>query len=92
MSPTPQLRRPPPAATTSPDLASPATASPRTRAARLIEVLRQSAPDPHASLLRLSLRTGIAVDALERPEGLSESQVDAIATSVRDLLGREVAV
>lgn len=59
------------------------------RAARLLEFLRRYAPDPHVTLLRLSLRTGIPLDQLDRPEELNESQVEKLADSVRDMIGQE---
>jgi predicted regulator of Ras-like GTPase activity (Roadblock/LC7/MglB family) len=64
-------------------------AVPRPRAVRLLEFFHRYAPDPHAATLRLSLRTGIGLEQLERPEGLSEDQVEALASAVRDILGQE---
>lgn len=61
----------------------------RPRAVRLLDFFRRYAPDPHAALLRLSLRTGIPVDLLEAPDALDDAQVDAIADSIRDILGQE---
>ncbi len=61
----------------------------RPRATRLLDFFRRYAPDPHAALLRLSLRTGIPVDLLEAPDALDDAQVDAIADSIRDILGQE---
>lgn len=71
---------------------APATEAPapeRPRAVRLLEFFRRYAPDPHASMLRLSLRTGISLEALERPEQLDDGQVEAVAASVSDILGQE---
>ena len=62
---------------------------PRPRGARLLDFFRRYAPDPHASFLRLSLRTGIPLEDLEHPERLSDDQVDKLAASVRDILGQE---
>lgn len=61
----------------------------RPRATRLLDFFRRYAPDPHAALLRLSLRTGIPVDLLEAPDALDDAQVDAIADSIRDILGQD---
>lgn len=61
----------------------------RPRAVRLLEFLHRYAPDPHVSMLRLSLRTGIALEKLDRPELLTNEQVEAMAASVRDIIGQE---
>ena len=61
----------------------------RPRAVRLLEFLHRYAPDPHVSLLRLSLRTGIALEKLDRPELLTHEQVESMAASVRDIIGQE---
>ena len=61
----------------------------RPRAVRLLEYLQRYAPDPHVSLLRLSLRTGIALERLDRPELLTNEQVESMAASVRDIIGKE---
>ncbi|MEO1336942.1 MAG: hypothetical protein AAFV29_14945 [Myxococcota bacterium] len=61
----------------------------RPRAALLLEQFQRHAPDPHICLLRLSLRTGITLEKLERPEQLTPDQVDSIAASIRDIVGRD---
>jgi predicted regulator of Ras-like GTPase activity (Roadblock/LC7/MglB family) len=61
----------------------------RPRAVRLLEFYKRYAPDPQAALHRLSLRTGLSIERLERPEDLDEAQVETIATAVRDILGQE---
>ncbi len=63
--------------------------SSRPRSVRLLDFFRRYAPDPHASMLRLSLRTGIPLPQLEHPEALSDEQVESIARSVRDILGQD---
>lgn len=63
--------------------------STRPRSVRLLDFFRRYAPDPHASMLRLSLRTGIPLSQLEQPEALSDEQVESIARSVRDILGQD---
>jgi predicted regulator of Ras-like GTPase activity (Roadblock/LC7/MglB family) len=59
------------------------------RGARLIELLKRRVPDAHAALLRLSLRTGISVEALDHADRLDDSQVELVEASVRDILGHE---
>ncbi|MEM7675293.1 MAG: hypothetical protein AAF449_04725 [Myxococcota bacterium] len=61
----------------------------RSRGVMLLDTLQRHAPDPHICLLRLSLRTGIALEKLDSPEQLTPEQVDAIATAVRDIIGRD---
>ena len=53
------------------------------------EFLEKYAPDPHAALARIALRTGIGLEALKKAEGLTPGQVDVFETSVKDLLGLE---
>lgn len=84
----PLVPPPAPAATATPAPAAPAGAT-RPRAVKLLEFFRRFAPDPHASMLRLSLRTGISLEALDQPEQLNEVQVEAIAASVSDILGQD---
>lgn len=61
----------------------------RPKGVRVLDYLKRYAPDPHAALLRVSLRTGLPMDLLDHPETLSDPQTDAVAASVRDLLGLE---
>lgn len=68
---------------------APARPLARPRATRLLDFFRRYAPDPHAALLRLSLRTGIPVDLLEAPDALEDPQVEALAAAVRDILGQD---
>ncbi len=68
---------------------SPPESPGRPRAVRLLEFLHRYAPDPHVSLLRLSLRTGISLERLDRPELLTNEQVESMAASVRDIIGQE---
>lgn len=63
--------------------------SDKPRAVRLLDFLHRYAPDPHVTMLRLSLRTGISLDALSTPEHLDEAQVENLAASVRDIIGQE---
>jgi predicted regulator of Ras-like GTPase activity (Roadblock/LC7/MglB family) len=59
----------------------------RPRGVRVREFLEKYAPDPHAALARIALRTGIALEALKKSEGLTPGQVEIFETSVKDLLG-----
>lgn len=61
----------------------------RPRGVRVREFLEKYAPDPHAALARIALRTGISLDSLKKAEGLTAGQLDVFETSVRDLLGLE---
>ncbi len=61
----------------------------RPKGVRVIDYLKRYAPDPHAALLRLSLRTGLPMDVLGHPEALNEEQTATVAATVRDLLGLE---
>ncbi len=61
----------------------------RPRAVRVVEFLEKYAPDPHAVLQRVALRTGIGLEVLRRPETLEQGQVQVLEETVRDLLGLE---
>lgn len=57
------------------------------RAVRVIEFLHRYAPDPHAVLARVSLRTKISIDDLARPESLSPIQTEQVEDVAAKLLG-----
>jgi predicted regulator of Ras-like GTPase activity (Roadblock/LC7/MglB family) len=59
----------------------------RPRAVRIREFLEKYAPDPHAALARVALRTGISVELLRKGDGLEVAQLDAFEQSVKDILG-----
>jgi hypothetical protein len=59
----------------------------RPRGVRITEFLERYSPDPHAALHRVALRTGISLQALRKPEALETGQVQALETSVCDILG-----
>lgn len=59
----------------------------RPRGVRIMEFLDRYAPDPHAVLLRVSLRTGIAVEALRSAETLTGEQIARVEESASRLLG-----
>ena len=59
----------------------------RPRGVRVMDFLSRYAPDPHAVLLRASLRSGIAMTDLEKPAGLSNEQVQALERTACDILG-----
>ncbi len=61
----------------------------RPRAIRIIEFLSRYAPDAHAVLKRVSLRSGISLDNLRNPEELPPDQVEVLEGSVKDILGLE---
>ena len=59
----------------------------RPRGVRIIEFLERYAPDPHAVLLRVSLRSGINMEELEAPQGLSPDQVEKLESTTLRILG-----
>lgn len=59
----------------------------RPRAVRIAEFLVRYAPDPHTALQRAALRSGVAVEALRRPETLQPQQVEHFEHAVCDILG-----
>lgn len=59
----------------------------RPRGVRLVDFLQRYAPDPHAVLLRVSLRSGLPMDKLEAPQGLGPAEVQQLEETARDILG-----
>ncbi len=59
---------------------------------RLLEVFQRQAPDPHACLLRLALRTGLPVSTLEQPDDWTEPQLILVSESMQAILGQDLAV
>jgi hypothetical protein len=59
----------------------------RPRGVRIVEFLQKYAPDPHAALRRVSLRTGLELDALRRAEELDADAVALLESAVKDILG-----
>ena len=59
----------------------------RPRGVRIVEFLHRYAPDPHAVLLRISLRTQIAMESLDRPEDLGADEVLKLEASACEILG-----
>ncbi len=59
----------------------------RPRAIRVAEFLDKYAPDPHAALHRLALRTGLGLELLRNPGELTEAQTERFEAAVKDLLG-----
>lgn len=59
----------------------------RPRAARIVDFLDRYAPDPHAVLLRVALRTGIPLESLRAAEGLSVEETGRLEESACRLLG-----
>ncbi len=58
------------------------------RAVRLLELFRRCAQDPYASMVRLSLRTGLSFDELSKPEAMSEQSVETLGAAIREILGK----
>ena len=61
----------------------------RPRSVRILEFLERYAPDPHAVLFRVSLRTGIELEKLQRPDNLDTDKVAMLEQSVKDILRLE---
>lgn len=59
----------------------------RPRGVRILEFLDRYAPDPHAVLLRISLRTGIPVETLQAAESLQTEQIARLEEAACRLLG-----
>jgi predicted regulator of Ras-like GTPase activity (Roadblock/LC7/MglB family) len=59
----------------------------RPRAVRALEFVQRYAPDPHATLMRVALKSGLAMDALQRPETLDDAAADRIEEAALDILG-----
>ncbi len=59
------------------------------RSVRLISFLQRYAPDPHAVLMRVSVRTGISMDLLRNPQTLDDVQVAKVEDAVKGILGLE---
>ncbi len=61
----------------------------RSPAVRALEFVQRYAPDPHATMLRMSLKTGLTMEQLERPDELDDDQRQAIIDATEDILGLE---
>lgn len=59
----------------------------RPKGVRLMEMLRRYAPDPHAVLLRVALRTGIPTESLEAPERLDDEHIAQVEEAAKRILG-----
>lgn len=57
------------------------------RVARLIAYLEAHAPEAHVVKVRLALRAGLTLTALENPEALGPEAMVLIETAVQDILG-----
>ena len=57
------------------------------RPARLLAYLEAHAPEPHVVRLRLALRAGLTLAALDRPESLAPEAIVLVETAVQDILG-----
>ncbi|MEM7049934.1 MAG: hypothetical protein AAF604_09745 [Acidobacteriota bacterium] len=59
----------------------------RPRGVRILEFLQRYAPDPHAVLLRASLRTGLSLDQLQSPADLEAEEVERLEAAATRILG-----
>lgn len=59
----------------------------RPRGVRIVEFLDRYAPDPHAVLMRVALRTGIPLESLQTPEKLDGDQIEKLEDAACRLLG-----
>ncbi len=59
----------------------------RPRGVRLVEFVRRYAPDPHAAILRISVRTGLTTEQLDAAENLQDADIDKIEAAARRILG-----
>lgn len=57
------------------------------RAARIVDFMRRYAPDPHAVLMRIALRTGLSMQQLESPQTLDAEQTKSLEESAKQILG-----
>jgi len=65
----------------------------RPRGVRVMEFLERYAPDPHAIVMRLALRTGISAEDLGQPDAMSAEQVEIVEHAAKQILGlKELAV
>ncbi len=68
-----------------------ATPNEQGRIRSLLAHLEAHAPEPHVVRIRLALRTGIGLIALEHPETLGPEAIVLIETAVEDILGQDRA-
>lgn len=59
----------------------------RPRGTRIMEFLDRYAPDPHAVILRVSLRSGITIDELKSPSSLNVEQIRRLEETACKILG-----
>ncbi len=59
----------------------------RPRGVRVMEFLNRYAPDPHAVLLRVSLRTRLSMDELNEPQKLTDEQIALVEQTACGILG-----
>lgn len=59
----------------------------RPRGERVLDYLMRYAPDAHAVMQRVSLRTRIPLGKLEHSEGLTDAECDTLERAVKDILG-----
>ncbi len=59
----------------------------RPRAVRALEFVQRYAPDPHATLMRVALKSGLSMELLGRPEQLDDAATDRVEDAAKDILG-----
>ncbi|MFO0559352.1 MAG: hypothetical protein U0269_15155 [Polyangiales bacterium] len=59
----------------------------RPRAVRILEFLDRYAPDPHAVIMRVSLRSGLTLDQLKSPTTLSAADTQKLEETACRILG-----
>jgi predicted regulator of Ras-like GTPase activity (Roadblock/LC7/MglB family) len=59
----------------------------RPRSAKIIEFLERYAPEPHAIVMRVALRSGIPVERLREPGSLDATEVESLEQVACQLLG-----
>lgn len=59
----------------------------RPRGVRVMEFLQRYAPDPHAVLLRISLRTRLPMKSLQHPQDLAGNEVEQLEAAACEILG-----
>jgi len=61
----------------------------RPRAVRVLQFVRRYAPDPHAALMRVALKSGLEMERLQHPETLDDTAAERIEEAAKDILGLE---
>ncbi len=59
----------------------------RPRAVRALEFVERYAPDPHATLMRVALKSGLTMERLRSRDDLDDVAADRIEEAAKDILG-----